>query len=158
MSTESPFTSGGATGFELGTDGPGVVVVACDGSPSSLHAVAYAAGEARRQRARLVCVYVGRVAYPAGIPLGPVLVPVPDVHADHAALVRLLDDVLRPWNVPYETVLRVGDPAREIRAVCRELRADAVVIGASRRVVRRIGRSLANRLGGCGAFPVTVVP
>jgi nucleotide-binding universal stress UspA family protein len=44
--------------FELGTDGPGVIVVGFDGSPTSLHAGAYAAGLARRQHGRLVVVHV----------------------------------------------------------------------------------------------------
>jgi nucleotide-binding universal stress UspA family protein len=46
-------------GFELGTDGPSAIVVGIDGSATSLRASAYAAGLARRQRARLVAVYVG---------------------------------------------------------------------------------------------------
>ena len=49
---------GGA--FELGTDGPKVILVGIDDSVTSLRAGAYAAGLARRQGARLVCVYVER--------------------------------------------------------------------------------------------------
>src|SRR5580658_6094614 len=48
-----------AHSFELGTDGPSAIVVGIDGSTTSLRASAYAAGLARRQRARLVAVYVG---------------------------------------------------------------------------------------------------
>ena len=43
---------------ELGTDGPGAIVVGVDGTPTSLRALAYAAGMARRQRAQLIAVYV----------------------------------------------------------------------------------------------------
>jgi hypothetical protein len=48
--------AGGA--FELGTDGPKVILVGVDDSVTSLRAGAYAAGLARRQGARLVVVYV----------------------------------------------------------------------------------------------------
>jgi hypothetical protein len=44
--------------FELGTDGPGAIVVGIDRSTPSLRAAASAAGLARRQRTRLVAVYV----------------------------------------------------------------------------------------------------
>ena len=44
--------------FELGTDGPTVILTGVDGSRTSLRAGAYAAGLARRQGARLVVVYV----------------------------------------------------------------------------------------------------
>lgn len=44
--------------FERGTDGPKVVLVGLDGSETSLRAVAYAAGLARRQHALLAIVYV----------------------------------------------------------------------------------------------------
>ena len=44
--------------FEFGNDGPSVVMVGVDGSETSLRAGAFAAGLARREGSRLVCVYV----------------------------------------------------------------------------------------------------
>ena len=46
------------TAFERGTDGPRVIVVAVDGSTTSMRAAFYAAGLARRQSAELVVVFV----------------------------------------------------------------------------------------------------
>ena len=51
-------------------DGPDVLLVGVDGSDSSLRAGAYAAGMARRQRARLVCLYVRPFSAVAGIGAG----------------------------------------------------------------------------------------
>ena len=47
--------------FDFGTDGPSLILVGVDGSRTSLRAAAYAGGLARRQRCRLLAVYVGRV-------------------------------------------------------------------------------------------------
>ncbi len=47
--------------FERGTDGPRVIVVAVDGSTTSMRAAAYAAGLARRQSAELVVVFVAGI-------------------------------------------------------------------------------------------------
>src|SRR5580692_11495636 len=52
--------------FELGTDGPKVILVGVDDSVTALRAGAYAAGLARRQGARLVCVYVEQLSSMTG--------------------------------------------------------------------------------------------
>jgi hypothetical protein len=44
--------------FELGTDGPSVILVGVDDSTTSIRAGWYAAGLARRQGARIVAVFV----------------------------------------------------------------------------------------------------
>ena len=47
-----------SSSFELGTDGPSVIMVGVDDSTTSIRAGWYAAGLARRQRAKLVAVFV----------------------------------------------------------------------------------------------------
>jgi nucleotide-binding universal stress UspA family protein len=147
-------------GFELGTDGPSVVVVGVDGSPTSMHAAAYAAGLARRSNARLVAVHVPQTPMAAG--LGSV------VGADHAladAVSALADDVrdqvvegAARLGLDVEVVVRAGDPYAQISAAADDARADVVVVGASARAGHRLVGSIAVKLVRSGRWPVTVVP
>ena len=58
--------------FELGTDGPSAILVGVDDSVTGLRAAAYTAGLARRQRARVIAVYVAPIAGMAlASPAGP---------------------------------------------------------------------------------------
>jgi nucleotide-binding universal stress UspA family protein len=51
-----------------------------------------------------------------------------------------------------------GDPFTELRRIADEIRADAVVVGASAHAGHRLVGSLAVRLVRAGRWPVTVVP
>jgi len=51
-----------------------------------------------------------------------------------------------------------GDPFNELRRVADEVRADAVIVGASTKAGHRFVGSLAVRLVKAGRWPVTVVP
>ena len=53
---------GGDDTFELGTDGPTSILVGVDDSTTSVRAGWYAAGLARRRRARVVAVHVEPMA------------------------------------------------------------------------------------------------
>ncbi|GAB3801269.1 universal stress protein [Micromonospora zhanjiangensis] len=145
--------------FERGTDGPRVVLVGVDGTRTSLRAAAYAAGLARRQRSRLVVVYV---AAPSALNiLGDGLI----AGAVRGCQDELADELRRECRrgaeelaLPITFLTRRGDPYGELRAAADELRADLVVVGSSEGTGHRLIGSIANRLVRCGRWPVIVVP
>ena len=145
--------------FERGTDGPRVILVGVDGSPTSLRAAAYAAGLARRQRSRLVAVYVAEPATPmAG------WVPAAHVAARDAAaqvadeLRRELQPAAEQLGIEVEFRTAEGDPVGALSRIADELPADAVLVGASEQAGHRVVGSVAVRLVRLGRWPVTVVP
>ena len=144
--------------FELGTDGPSLILAAIDGSDTSMRAGAYAAGLARRQGAKVVCVYVGQIAgLAAGVPSAV------------GALIQMHDSVARNLRAQIEErtprlgvevifIERRGDPYTEITRVADEMRVDAVIVGRSSQRGHRFFGSLAVRLVRDARWPVTVVP
>lgn len=151
-----------AGGFELGTDGPGVILVGLDvaqmedgDSQSSLHAAAYASGLARRQGSRLVAVWVRpRLAYSDTMAetVETIARGRRDVELGARAFV---DQAAEHYGLQGSSlVVREGDPFQELTAVAEELHVDAIVVGSS---AQRLG-SLAVRLVKDGRWPVTVVP
>jgi nucleotide-binding universal stress UspA family protein len=146
--------------FELGTDGPTVILAGIDGSESSMRAAAYAAGLARRQRSLLALVYVqplGVVSAPeaaaASADLGRQIAA--DLEAQlHQAVERIPDGERVRWE--FHTVR--GDPFNGLVETANRLRVDAVVIGASEKAGHRFLGSVAIRLVKAGRWPVTVVP
>jgi nucleotide-binding universal stress UspA family protein len=148
--------------FELGTDGPMVVLTAIDGSRTSMRAAAYAAGLARRQGSRLVVVYVA-----GGGGIGGLAGLAPGSAAALAVSSREYGEQLRQQALktaevmdmpPFDFMIVDGDPYSEITRIAQEVRADTVVIGASESAGHRLVGSLAIRLVKAGRWPVTVVP
>jgi nucleotide-binding universal stress UspA family protein len=148
--------------FELGTDGPKVILVGIDDSVTSLRAGAYAAGLARRQGARLVCVYVEQFSalHGATAASGAGAIAAQDEALEESAadLRQRAQEYAGATGLPLTFVTRRGDPYTELRRVADEVRADAVIVGASAKAGHRWVGSLAVRLVKAGRWPVTVVP
>ena len=139
-----------------------VILVGVDGSPTSLRAGAYAAGLARRQRARLVVVFVRPVASLAtAMPGAGAAVAASQGEAfDETSddLRRQVEVQARERGIAVTFVARRGDPFSELRRAADEVRAEAVVVGASAKAGHRLVGSVAVRLVRAGKWPVTVVP
>src|ERR1700677_1210612 len=148
--------------FELGTDGPKVILVGVDESVTALRAGAYAAGLARRQGARLVCVYVQQFSSMAGAAAvaspGAVVAQEEARHAEADNLRKQVEEGAARLGMKIEFMAGQGDPFSEIKRIADEVRADAVVVGASTKAGHRFVGSLAVRLVRAGRWPVTVVP
>jgi nucleotide-binding universal stress UspA family protein len=146
--------------FELGNDGPRVILVGVDGSRSSLRAGAYAAGLARRQGSLLVIAYVQPVGA-ATVPQAAASIAeagrgIAEEIRDqiHEAFDRLPEGTMPNW----EFRTRTGEPYSALVKEAEEVRAEAVVIGASEHTGHRILGSVGVRLVKSGRWPVTVVP
>jgi nucleotide-binding universal stress UspA family protein len=147
--------------FELGTDGPKVILVGVDDTITSQRAGWYAAGLARRQRARIVGVFVGPFSgLGSGGPGGASLAVARDqAFADTVAdLRRRAEEVGAELGISVTLMATRGDPFGEICRIADEVKADAIVVGASSKAGHRFIGSLAVRLVRAGKWPVTVVP
>ncbi len=144
--------------FELGTDGPATIVAAVDGSVTSLRAVAYAAGLARRQGSRLLAVYVNSLGALAGTSAQAVAAVREGNEQTARELRELAEQAVHERGLDLTFTVRTGDPFTEITRLAEEVRADALVVGASEQRGHRLIGSLAVRLVRAGRWPVTVVP
>ena len=147
--------------FELGTDGPKVILVGVDESTTSARAAWYAAGLARRQGARLIAVYVAPIASVAATAPGGAAIVAAEAEAHDLSAQQMrsqADDVSRELGIPIMFIEAHGDPYSEIRRIADERHADALEVGASAKFGHRLVGSLAVRLVRAGRWPVTVVP
>lgn len=149
--------SSASSGFEIGKDGVGTIVVGYDGSPPSVHAAAWASGLARRERGLLVVVYVESLSSPAyWTPLSGAAAT--GVGEDFVRELReQAGPLLTERGVAWEVVLGQGEPAMVLEAVAEEHRADCIVVGKSRRrggLLGSVPKSLLSR----ASRPVVVVP
>jgi nucleotide-binding universal stress UspA family protein len=147
--------------FELGTDGPSVILVGIDESVTAARASAYAAGLARRQGARVVAVYVQTSgSYIVTSSVGAsVLAAEAEAHSEIAKELSARENAAAAeLGISITFVAARGDAFHEITRVAQETRADAIVVGASLKAGHRLLGSLAVRLVRAGKWPVTVVP
>lgn len=151
-------TAAGDDTFELGTDGPTSILVGVDGSTTSLRAGWYAAGLGRRQRARVVAVYVMPGATMASAAPGVAVAQQQAFDEIADDMGRRADEVSAELGVDVSFIAVRGDPFTELRRIADEIRADAVVVGASAKAGHRLVGSLAVRLVRANKWPVTVVP
>ncbi|GAA4825611.1 universal stress protein [Actinomycetospora corticicola] len=144
--------------FELGTDGPSLILAAVDGSTTSLRAGAYAVGLARRQHSELVVITVTTTPALAGMSADAVTVLAESARDLATDLHEQAKEYLQLLEMQARLILVHGDPYLEIVRAADDLRADAVVVGASMKAGHRFVGSLAGRLIKAGKWPVTVVP
>jgi nucleotide-binding universal stress UspA family protein len=161
VANETPGSVPAKAEFELGTDGPTAILVGLDDTITAGHAFALAVGLARRQRARLIAVYVISVASAgAASPTGASVIAAEEEARDQIA--NELRDRVKAASVEQGVdaafVVAHGDPYSEIKRLADETRADAIVVGASAKAGHRLVGSLAVRLVRAGRWPVTVVP
>ncbi len=134
------------------------VLVGYDGSGSARHALAYAAGLARRLDRPLLMVYVTS----PGIYCEPLTGQVVGLPRDTDALERWLltelDQVADPSELEVHVRTRRGTPARELAAIAAEFSADALVIGAPRHFWHHVAGSVPGWLARHAKCPVVVVP
>lgn len=148
-------------GFEIGTDGPSVILVGVDGSVTATRAAWYAVGLARRQGARVVAVYVTQLGgFALASPVDAGVAAAQDEAHDEMAreMAAKANEVAGELGISITFMTARGDPFHEIVRIAKETRTDAIVVGASLKAGHRLLGSLAVRLVRAGRWPVTVVP
>jgi nucleotide-binding universal stress UspA family protein len=145
------------SGYEIGKDGLGVILVGVDGGGPAINAAAWAAGLARRERAKLILVYVEPLTSPAywspviatgALDAGAAFV---DEMRKNAA------QFLESQGIRWEIVHHRGEPAHGLEAVAEERRADCIVVGRSHDGTGSIG-SVTKTLINLATRPVVVIP
>jgi len=134
------------------------VVAGYDGSQSSRHALAYAAGMARRLGRPLVVAYICSPGVYCEPLTGQVIGASRDAEEMQRWLLAELDEVCDRAGLDVRVLTRRGSPAKELAAAAREFSADALVIGAPEHVWHHVAGSVPGWLTRHAHCPVIVVP
>jgi nucleotide-binding universal stress UspA family protein len=145
--------------------GPVAIVVGVDGSDTSLRALAYAVGAARRMEGRVVVGFVhphARASAALGVSAGVVdaaLTAAAEVEDAACDVVATAVETARDeCGVAIELRHLQGTPAEALARLADAEAADLVVVGASRHPANPVHASVARRLNRHIAWPLTVVP
>jgi len=145
----------GAARFELGSDGPSLLVVGVDGSDTSLRALHYAFGLARRQRSVLVAVFASMPITGWDAAFAGVWYTGEELAEELRAAVMALSE---EHHVAAEFLRARRDPVLTLVEVASARRADAIILGASKALSHKLFGSKAARTIRRSRCPVIVVP
>jgi nucleotide-binding universal stress UspA family protein len=144
-------------GFEIGKDGVGTIVVGYDGSPPAVHAAAWAAGLARRERGTLLVVYVEALNTPAHWTAASSAAATEAGMEFVQELRAEAGPLLTERGIAWEILHGEGEPAAVLEAIAEQRRADCIVVGRSRHRGGLLGSVPKSLLAHAGR-PVVVVP
>jgi nucleotide-binding universal stress UspA family protein len=133
------------------------ILVGYDGSTPSRHALAYAAGMARRMARPLMLAHVRPT--PTRYAIADEWIPPFDDPAELLDWMRTeLAETIDPNGMTVHLVQLSGDAARQLAQLAGETHADAIVLGAPEHWVHRIIGSVPVWLARHARCPVIVVP
>jgi nucleotide-binding universal stress UspA family protein len=133
------------------------ILVGYNGSTPSQHALAYAAGMARRMARPLMLAHVRPT--PTRYAIADQWIPPSDDPAELLDWMRTaLTDTIDPHGLTVQLVHRSGDAARQLAELAGETHADAIVLGAPEQWAHRIMGSVPVWLARHARCPVIVVP
>ncbi len=139
-------------------DGPDTILVAVDATDTSYRAAAYAAGLARRQGARPICLYVHAVGGMTSLSPG-LAGSLAQAQAETVDQIKqAIAENAEPRGIDVSFIEATGNPAQEIARIADELRVDAVVVGASSQAGHKIMGSIGAALVRKAHWPIIVVP
>ena len=134
------------------------VVAGYDGSQASRHALAYAAGMARRLGRPLLVAYICSPGVYCEPLTGQVIGASRDAEDMQRWLLDELDEICDRTGLDVAVLTRRGNAARELAAAAHEFSADALVIGAPGHLWHHVAGSVPGWLARHARCPVIVVP